>query len=84
MNPRKYGIEEYLIIICVVIILLVVAFFITGCASQSRKVKMHYQYDTSCTLTVTGVEQQVGGKLGSGMDLTGDDCTVGRDTSVEK
>ena len=84
-RSSRYGADDWIVIIIGVILILVVAYFITGCtASQTKQVHMRYQYDTTCTLTVTGAEQQTGNKLASGMELEGEDCIVTRSDSAEK
>ena len=67
---------------CFLIFLIV--FWLTACASQNRQVKAHYKYTRTCEFTVAGAEVQSGDKVGTGAEILGDECIIGRDTSAEK
>jgi len=83
MKLPRGTLEDWIVIVVFILALIWAAFVLSSCASQQRQVKAHYIYTKSCEFIVSGGEVQTGTKVGTGVDVNGDGCIIGRDTSAE-
>jgi len=81
----KRGIEDYILMAVGVILILIVVLWLVGCgiASQTKQVKGHYKYTTSCEWTILGAEAQAGTHVAVDMEARGADCLLGRDSNAD-
>ena len=80
-GPKTF--EDYVLLIVAVGLILIILWFLTACAAQSKQVKVKYKYTTTCEWQVLGAESQSGQDVGTGAEVTGDDCLIGRDSHAK-
>ncbi len=77
--------REWIIALSMALLLLLLVLCLSGCglASQTKQVKGHYKYTTSCEWTILGAEAQVGNHVAVDMEAKGADCLLGRDSNAD-
>lgn len=81
VTNRKFGIEDYILILCGVIIVLVILWFLTACSGSQSQAK--FRYSNGCLIELEGITAAQAEVIRKDISF-GPDCTAKRSEEEKK